>query len=95
MIVTGKLKLREWESGERRGISADIDADSIGHDLRWGASAYVAASPRVVAGASAEVASNPAGHMAGSSQLHGGEVALDGRDTAENSESDEDWRLPA
>lgn len=41
VIVTGRLKLREWESGGRKGVSADIDADTIGHDLRWGASAFV------------------------------------------------------
>lgn len=44
VIVTGKLKLREWESGGKKGMSADIDADAIGHDLRWGASAFVKAT---------------------------------------------------
>lgn len=44
VIVTGRLKLREWESGAKKGLSADIDADAIGHDLRWGASAFVKAS---------------------------------------------------
>lgn len=43
VIVTGRLKLREWESGGKKGLSADIDADAIGHDLRWGASAFVKA----------------------------------------------------
>ncbi|WP_309128469.1 single-stranded DNA-binding protein [Microbacterium sp.] len=41
VIVTGTLKLREWESNGKRGFSADLDADSIGHDLRWGTSAFV------------------------------------------------------
>ncbi|MDQ0645647.1 single-stranded DNA-binding protein [Microbacterium murale] len=44
VIVTGKLKLREWENAERKGMSADIEAEAIGHDLRWGASAFVKAS---------------------------------------------------
>jgi len=44
VIVTGKLKLREWENAERKGMSADIDAEAIGHDLRWGASAFAKAS---------------------------------------------------
>lgn len=44
VIVTGRLKLREWESGGRKGMSADIEAEAIGHDLRWGASAFVKAS---------------------------------------------------
>lgn len=44
VIVTGRLKLREWESGGRKGLSADIEAEAIGHDLRWGASAFAKAS---------------------------------------------------
>lgn len=44
VIVTGKLKLREWENAERKGMSADIDAETVGHDLRWGASAFAKAS---------------------------------------------------
>lgn len=44
VIVTGRLKRREWESGGRKGMSADIDAEAIGHDLRWGASAYIKAN---------------------------------------------------
>ncbi|MGO2684165.1 MAG: single-stranded DNA-binding protein [Microbacterium sp.] len=45
VIITGRLKLREWESGGKKGLSADIDADAIGHDLRWGASAFAKARP--------------------------------------------------
>lgn len=45
VIITGKLRLREWESGGKKGMSADIDADTIGHDLRWGASAFAKARP--------------------------------------------------
>lgn len=44
VIVMGRLKLREWENGGRKGVSADIEAETIGHDLRWGASAFVKAS---------------------------------------------------
>ncbi len=48
VIVTGRLKLREWESGGKKGLSADIDADAIGHDLRWGASAFAKARSATV-----------------------------------------------
>lgn len=44
VIVTGRLKLREWETGGRKGMSADIEAETIGHDLRWGASAFAKAT---------------------------------------------------
>ncbi|MEJ1921067.1 single-stranded DNA-binding protein [Microbacterium sp. KHB019] len=43
VIVTGRLKLREWESGGKKGMSADIDADALGHDLRWGTAAFAKA----------------------------------------------------
>lgn len=40
VIVRGRLKLREWDTPSGRGWSADVDAESIGHDLRWGRSAF-------------------------------------------------------
>ncbi|WP_258131877.1 single-stranded DNA-binding protein [Microbacterium sp. MYb62] len=40
VIVTGRLKIRSWESNGKQGTSVDIEADAIGHDLRWGTTAY-------------------------------------------------------
>lgn len=40
IIVTGRLRIREWESGERAGTSIEIEADSLGHDLSWGTAAF-------------------------------------------------------
>lgn len=40
VIVTGKLKVREWDNGDRSGTSVEIEADSIGHDLAWGTSNF-------------------------------------------------------
>ncbi len=40
VIVTGKVKLREWENSTGRGTSVDIDAEAIGHDLLWGTSEF-------------------------------------------------------
>lgn len=64
VIVTGRLKLREWESGGKKGLSADIDAETIGHDLRWGASAFAKArtvsASRPADAAGAESAEAPA-----------------------------------
>lgn len=44
VIVTGRLKLREWEYNDRKYSSVDIEAESIGHDLRWGTSAFAKAA---------------------------------------------------
>jgi single-strand DNA-binding protein len=40
VIVTGRLRVREWESGEKKGTAIEIDADAIGHDLLWGTTTY-------------------------------------------------------
>jgi single-strand DNA-binding protein len=36
VLVTGKLKIRDWDNGERSGTSVEIDADAIGLDLCFG-----------------------------------------------------------
>lgn len=41
VILTGRLRQREWESGEKSGIAFDIEADALGHDLLWGTTTFV------------------------------------------------------
>jgi single-strand DNA-binding protein len=40
IVVTGKLRVRDWDNGERAGTSVEIEADSIGHDLSWGSAKF-------------------------------------------------------
>lgn len=40
VVVTGRLRLREWESGEKSGMTVELDAEAIGHDLHWGTSRF-------------------------------------------------------
>ena len=40
VIVTGRLRIRDWAAGEKVGTSIEIDADSIGHDLTWGTASF-------------------------------------------------------
>jgi single-strand DNA-binding protein len=56
VIVTGKLKVREWTAGDKKGISVDIDADAIGHDLTWGTSVFTRSAAATVADAENEEA---------------------------------------
>jgi len=44
IVVRGRLKLRQWERDDKAGLSAEIEADSIGHDLRWGSAQFTRAS---------------------------------------------------
>jgi single-strand DNA-binding protein len=40
VLVTGRLRIREWESAGKTGTNIDIEAESLGHDLLWGTAAF-------------------------------------------------------
>ena len=40
IVASGKLRVRDWDNGERAGTSVEIEADSIGHDLSWGSAVF-------------------------------------------------------
>ncbi|MDJ0357013.1 single-stranded DNA-binding protein [Paenarthrobacter sp. PH39-S1] len=56
VIVTGRLKLRQWIKDDgKTGTSADLDADTLGHDLFWGTAVFQrSTAPRKEAAAPAE-----------------------------------------
>ncbi|MFK4728425.1 single-stranded DNA-binding protein [Agromyces mediolanus] len=35
VVVTGRLRIRAWQTADRQGTTAEIDAEAIGHDLNW------------------------------------------------------------
>jgi len=41
IVLTGRLRVRDWDNGERSGTSVEIEADAIGHDQSWGTSQFV------------------------------------------------------
>jgi len=40
ILVTGRLRIREWEKSGKSGTNIDIEADAIGHELSWGTAAF-------------------------------------------------------
>lgn len=40
VILTGRLRIRDWDNGTKRGTAIEIDADAIGHDLLWGTTTF-------------------------------------------------------
>lgn len=40
VIVTGTLRIREWDNGEKVGTTVEVEADGIGHDLVMGTSIF-------------------------------------------------------
>jgi single-strand DNA-binding protein len=62
IVVTGRLRIREWENGERTGTNIDVEADSIGHDLSWGTSVFsrsISSSAAAAADAPDEAPTSP------------------------------------
>ena len=40
IVVHGRLRVRDWDDGERSGTSIEIEADALGHDLAWGTATF-------------------------------------------------------
>lgn len=40
VAIIGKLRVRDWDNGERAGTAVEIEADSIGFDLAWGTATF-------------------------------------------------------
>ncbi len=56
VVVTGVLRIREWDNGEKVGTSVEVEADAIGHDLMWGASIFSRNHPQEQADAEVQPA---------------------------------------
>ncbi|GAA2138804.1 hypothetical protein GCM10009825_25380 [Arthrobacter humicola] len=54
VIVVGRLKMRSWEKDGRIYHAAEIDAESVGHDLMWGSANFTR-----TAGAGTQTAAGP------------------------------------
>lgn len=50
LIVSGRLRVKQWEREEKSGTSVEIDADALGHDVRWGVSSFQKSIQTSVAG---------------------------------------------
>lgn len=63
VIVVGRLKMRSWEKDGRIYHVAEIDAESVGHDLMWGSANFTR-----TAGNGSHPAEQPAGGPQGDGQ---------------------------
>ncbi|WP_394938237.1 single-stranded DNA-binding protein [Psychromicrobium sp. YIM B11713] len=79
VIVTGKLKLRQWAKGERRGIAPEIMADAVGHDLVWGTARFKRASQNL------DLSENRSSENNGSSSLQQASLATQSSDAVTES----------
>ena len=59
VIVSGRLRIRDWRTDDKSGTTIEVDADSLGHDLTFGTSAFTrspSATPAADTPESAEAA---------------------------------------
>ena len=40
VVVAGRLRIREWQAGDKSGTNIEVDADALGHDLSWGSTVF-------------------------------------------------------
>lgn len=40
VVVTGRLRIRDWATEEKDGTTIEVDAEAIGHDLSWGTASF-------------------------------------------------------
>ncbi|MDN3494485.1 single-stranded DNA-binding protein [Planococcus sp. APC 4015] len=40
VILSGTVRVKAWDNGVKQGADAEIEADAIGHDLRWGTTTF-------------------------------------------------------
>lgn len=96
VIVTGRLRIRTWESNGKQGTSVDIIADAIGHDLRWGTTAFLPRSRAAAAGSSSP---GPDQRTSDSDGVADPDEEAEGRDAAAGGEDlsdlDLSWAEPS
>ena len=49
VIVSGRVRIRDWENTDRSGTTVEIEAESLGHDLTWGTAVYTRTTTTVSA----------------------------------------------
>jgi single-strand DNA-binding protein len=59
VLVTGRLRVREWTSGEKTGHDVEIVAESLGHDVAWGTSRYTRTPRTAAQGADQSASDSP------------------------------------
>jgi single-strand DNA-binding protein len=53
VIVSGRLRVRDWATDDKHGTNVEIDADAVGHDLSWGTTVFTRSTATAVAEADA------------------------------------------
>jgi single-strand DNA-binding protein len=64
IVVTGRLKVRDWTAGDKKGTNIELDAEALGHDLSWGTAVFTRSAAAAVADAEEEALASGSGNGA-------------------------------
>ena len=53
VLITGRLRVRDWATDDKHGTNVEIDAEAVGHDLSWGTTVFTRSTAVAVADAEA------------------------------------------
>ncbi|MGO4103018.1 single-stranded DNA-binding protein [Leifsonia sp. YAF41] len=45
VIVSGRIRIRQWETDVRKGTTIEVEAESVGHDLTWCTTSFLRSAP--------------------------------------------------
>ena len=82
ILVTGRLRIREWENAGKSGTNIDIEADSLGHDLSWGTAAFSRGAGSAPAETSAPIETSAAPDAAATFPSEADLASAEGADTS-------------
>ncbi|MCU1482865.1 MAG: Single-stranded DNA-binding protein 1 [Subtercola sp.] len=40
VLASGRVRLREWSNSEKNGVTIEVEAEAVGHDLSWGSASF-------------------------------------------------------
>ncbi|CAN5588824.1 hypothetical protein BH09ACT4_BH09ACT4_14190 [soil metagenome] len=61
VVVTGRLRVRDWTTDDKKGTNVEVDAEAVGHDLTWGTSSFTRSAAAPVAEADQAAPTGPEG----------------------------------
>jgi single-strand DNA-binding protein len=81
ILVTGRLRIREWENAGKSGTNIEIEAEALGHDLSWGTAAFSRGAGSTPADTAAPVDSTPTSDATAAFPSEADLAVTDGADT--------------
>lgn len=60
ILVTGRLRVRDWATDDKSGTNVEVEAETMGHDLRWGDAQFTRHSHTTAEAPASEPADAPA-----------------------------------